>query len=219
MILAAKKNGARLIVVDPRRIPEVEKADLFLQIRPGTDVALMLGWLRVIIGEGLYDRDFVAKWTVGFEDLKAAVAEYTPERVAAITWLTPEQVVQSARLYATTKPAMITWGFGLDKQGVNATQAARARTILRRLAETWMSRVGSLWVGQTRSARSSAMTGWSSMRRFPRSSGPSNWALMNIPFSVSRAGRKRGGQPPSSPRLHASAPCRHDKRGPRPGRL
>jgi anaerobic selenocysteine-containing dehydrogenase len=91
----------------------------------------MLGWLRVIIGEELYDRDFVAKWTVGFDDLKASVAEYTPKRVAEITWLTPEQVVQAARLYATTKPAMITWGFGLDKQGVNATQAARARTILR----------------------------------------------------------------------------------------
>jgi len=131
MILAAKKNGARLIVVDPRRIPEAEKADLFLQIRPGTDVALMLGWVRVIIKEELYDRDFVAKWTVGFEDLKAAAAEYTPERVAAITWLTQEQVVRSARLYAQTKPAMITWGFGLDKQGVNATQAARARGILR----------------------------------------------------------------------------------------
>lgn len=94
-------------------------------------MALMLAWLRMIIGDDLYDRDFVAKWTVGFDDLKAAVAEYTPERAAEITWLTPEQVVQSARLYAATKPAMITWGFGLDKQGVNATQSARARTILR----------------------------------------------------------------------------------------
>ena len=62
---------------------------------------------------------------------KAAAASYTPDRVAEITWLTPEQVVKSARLYAMTKPAIITWGFGLDKQGVNATQAARARAILR----------------------------------------------------------------------------------------
>ena len=130
-ILAAKKNGAQLIVVDPRRIPEAQKADMFLQIRPGTDVALMLGWMRVIIEDELYDGEFVKNWTVGFDDLKAAAAAYTPERVAEITWLTAEQVVESARRYATTKPAIITWGFGLDKQGVNATQAARARSILR----------------------------------------------------------------------------------------
>jgi anaerobic selenocysteine-containing dehydrogenase len=130
-IAAAKQNGAQMIVVDPRRIREAEMADLWLQIRPGTDVALMLGWLRLIIEEELYDRDFVTRWTVGFDDLRAAVAEYTPARVAAITWLKPEQVVESARRYATTKPAVITWGFGLDKQGVNATQAARARCILR----------------------------------------------------------------------------------------
>jgi anaerobic selenocysteine-containing dehydrogenase len=134
MILQAQKNGAKLIVVDPRRIPEAEKADMWLPIRPGTDVALMLGWLRVIIEENLYDTDFVANWTIGFEDLKTAVAEYTPEKVAEITWLAPEQVVSSARCYATTKPAMITWGFGLDKQGVNATQAARARCCLRAIS-------------------------------------------------------------------------------------
>ncbi len=63
-ILQAKKRGAVLIVVDPRRIPEAEKADIWLPIRPGTDTALMLGWLNVIIQEGLYDRDFVEKWTV-----------------------------------------------------------------------------------------------------------------------------------------------------------
>ena len=134
MILQAQKNGAKLIVVDPRRIPEAEKADMWLPIRPGTDVALMLGWLRIIIEENLYDTDFVANWTIGFEDLKTAVAEYTPEKVAEITWLAPELVVSSARCYATTKPAVITWGFGLDKQGVNATQAARARCCLRAIS-------------------------------------------------------------------------------------
>ncbi len=130
-IVAAKRRGTFLMVVDPRRIREAEMADLWLPIRPGTDVALMLGWLRIIIEEGLYDRDFVTRWTVGFDDLRAAIADYTPEKVAEITWLTPEQVVESARRYATTKPGVITWGFGLDKQGVNATQAARARCILR----------------------------------------------------------------------------------------
>lgn len=130
-ITTAKKRGAMLIVVDPRRIREAEMADLWLPIRPGTDVALMLGWLKIIIDEHLYDKDFVANWTVGFDDLKQCVAGYTPEKVAAITWLEPDLVIQSARLYATTRPAMITWGFGIDKQGINATQAVRARTILR----------------------------------------------------------------------------------------
>ena len=132
-ILQAQKNGAKLMVVDPRRIAEAEKADLWLQIRPGTDVALMLGWIRIIIEEGLYDRDFVANWTVGFEDLKTAAAAYTPQRVAEITWLTPEQIIESARLYGMTRPAVLTWGFGLDKQGLNATQAARARCCLKAL--------------------------------------------------------------------------------------
>ncbi len=130
-IAIAKKQGAKLIVVDPRRIKEAEMADMWLPIRPGTDVALMLGWLKIIIDESLYDRDFVETWTVGFEDLKQVVADYTPERVAEITWLTIDQIEKSARMYAQTKPAMITWGFGIDKQGINATQAARARSILR----------------------------------------------------------------------------------------
>jgi anaerobic selenocysteine-containing dehydrogenase len=94
-------------------------------------VALMLGWLRVIIDEDLYDRDFVDRWTVGFDDLRAACEDYTPDRVARITWLSEDQVVDSARRYADTRPATITWGFGIDKQGINATQAARARCCLR----------------------------------------------------------------------------------------
>jgi anaerobic selenocysteine-containing dehydrogenase len=132
-ILQAKKRGAVLIVVDPRRIPEAEKADIWLPIRPGTDTALMLGWLNVIIKEGLYDRDFVEKWTVGFEELKEAAAGFTPEKVAEITWLSPDKIKETARVYATTSPAAITWGFGIDKQGINATQAARARCCLRAL--------------------------------------------------------------------------------------
>ena len=127
----AQKNGVKIIVVDPRRIPEADIADIWLPIRPGTDVALMLGWLKIIIDEGLYDTDFVERWTVGFADLKKVVAAYTPEKVAAITWLDTEQIVASARLYANTKPATLTWGFGTDKQGINATQTARARAIRR----------------------------------------------------------------------------------------
>ena len=130
-IQARKKTGMKMIVVDPRRIKEAEMAEMWLPIRPGTDLALMLGWIRIILEEGLFDKDFVNKWTVGFEDLKTVVSEYTPERVAAITWLKPDEIAESARRYARNSPAIISWGFGIDKQGTNATQSARARSILR----------------------------------------------------------------------------------------
>ena len=81
------RKNFHLIVVDPRRIKEAEMADIWLPIRPGTDVALMLGWLQVIIDHGLYDRDFVENWTVGFDDLKKAVADYTPNKVARLLGL------------------------------------------------------------------------------------------------------------------------------------
>ena len=118
-------------MVDPRRTKEAEMADLWLQIRPGTDVVLMLGWIRLIIEEGLYDKAFVANWTIGFEDLKAAAAGYPPEKASQITGIPTELIIRSARMYATAKPAIIPWGYGLDKQGINATQCARARAILR----------------------------------------------------------------------------------------
>ena len=153
-LMQAKKHGVKVIVVDPRRIPEAEIADMWLAVRPGTDVALMLGWIRIIIEEGLYDAGFVERWTVGFDELKVAVAAYTPARVAAITWLDEEEIVASARLYASTKPATLTWGFGTDKQGVNATQTARARAILRAICGNldvqggeplgWVEPVGSI---------------------------------------------------------------------------
>jgi thiosulfate reductase / polysulfide reductase chain A len=127
----ARRNGAKFIVIDPREIDEVRMADMWLQIRPGTDLALMLGWIRLIIEEGIYEREFTAKWTVGFDQLKAAVADYTPEKVSSITWLPVDQIRDSARLYATSKPAQIPYGYGLDKQGINSNQCARARAILR----------------------------------------------------------------------------------------
>jgi thiosulfate reductase/polysulfide reductase chain A len=130
-IVRARKNGAKLIVIDPRRIKEAEMADLWLQIRPGTDVALMLGWIRFIITNDLYDHEFVGKFTVGFEELKAAVEPYTPEKVSEITSVPSDLIIESAKMYATIGPAVIPFGLGLDKQGVNSTQCARGRAILR----------------------------------------------------------------------------------------
>ncbi|EFK07755.1 molybdopterin oxidoreductase [delta proteobacterium NaphS2] len=130
-LVKASKNGAKLIVIDPRRIKEAEMADLWLQIRPGTDLALMLGWIRLIIEENLYDHDFVANWTVGFEELKAAVEPYTPEKVSETTSVPADLIIEAAKMYATVRPAVIPFGLGLDKQGINSTQCARGRAILR----------------------------------------------------------------------------------------
>jgi anaerobic selenocysteine-containing dehydrogenase len=110
LFLEQVKNGMEVIIIDPRRIDTVKKARMWLQIRPGTDNALALGFLNVIISEGLYDSEFVEKWTVGFADLALHVKEFTPEKVSEITWVPPERIRDAARCYAKAKPAVIQWG-------------------------------------------------------------------------------------------------------------
>ena len=118
------KNGAELIVVDPRRIDYARKAGLWLRLRPGTAHALVLGMLNVVIGEGLYDQEFVAKWTYGFEDLSQQVKDYPPEKVAEITWVSAEDIRAAARKYAAAKPAAIQWGNPIEHD-VNAFHVIR----------------------------------------------------------------------------------------------
>ncbi|WP_051749124.1 molybdopterin-containing oxidoreductase family protein [Nevskia soli] len=126
----ALKRGAKLIVVDPRVNFHAKRADMHLRIRPGTDSALMLGWIHVIINEGLYDKAFVEKYTHGFEELKSRVQEYTPEKVSELTWIPAEQIVASARMYATSGPAIIPWTPVTDKHA-NSTHSIRCYAILR----------------------------------------------------------------------------------------
>src|SRR5512139_1809749 len=113
-IVDVMKRGSKLIVVDPRMTWLASKADLWLPIRPGTDPALALGMLNIIIQEGLYDKEFVELWTYGFDDLAKRAAEYPVEKVAEITWLPKEKILQAARLYAQSKPALIHWGLAID---------------------------------------------------------------------------------------------------------
>jgi thiosulfate reductase/polysulfide reductase chain A len=129
--LACKRKGAKLITIDPRYTEVAKMSDIWVRIRPCTDGALALGWLNVIIEERLYDQEFVEKWTVGFDQLRERVKEYTPERVADITWVSPDKIRESARMYATTKPAIIMSGVKTDQIGRNATQTTRAQCILR----------------------------------------------------------------------------------------
>jgi len=128
-ILYAQKNGAKLIVVDPRRCESAKHADIWLQIRPGTDGALALGLLNIIINEGLYDKDFVENYCVGFDQLHKHVQQYTPKKVAEITSLSEEQIVHVARTIGNSKPISYRGNNGLTQQ-VNSTQASRTFSIL-----------------------------------------------------------------------------------------
>ena len=108
--------GSKIISVDPRLTWWGARAEYFLQIRPGTDAALACAWLNVIVNEDLYDHDFVDCWCAGFDELAASVQEFTPAWAAEVTGIPEEDIVGSARLYATTKPAAIQWGLAMDQQ-------------------------------------------------------------------------------------------------------
>jgi len=125
----ARERGAKLIVIDPRVTAYAEEADIHVQLRPGTDGALALGMLHVIINEGLYDTEFVDEWTIGFDELKKFIKDYPPEKVEAITWVSAETVRELARMYATTKPACISPRNALD-QHTNTSCTIRAIDIL-----------------------------------------------------------------------------------------
>ena len=111
----AKREGASLIVADPRCIDLAEHADAFLQLRPGTNEALINGIINVIINEGLHDQDFIKERTEGFNEMAAAVQKYTPEYVAEITNVPAEEIYKAARLYAKAKNAAILYTMGVTQ--------------------------------------------------------------------------------------------------------
>jgi anaerobic selenocysteine-containing dehydrogenase len=125
LLLEQIKQGAELIVVDPKRTELASKARYWLQIRPGTDSALALAFLNVIITEKLYDADFVDNWTSGFSDLAAHVRSYTPETMSPITWVPATLIRESARAYARSHPAAIGWGNPIE-QNIHAFDTTRA---------------------------------------------------------------------------------------------
>lgn len=110
----AKTKGTKLITIDPRRTFFAKASEVHLKVRPGSDAALGLAMINVIIAEKLYDKNFVDKWVLGFDELAERVTGYTPEKVEEITWVPAEQIRKAARLYATTKPASIFQGNCFD---------------------------------------------------------------------------------------------------------
>ncbi len=129
----ALDRGAKLITIDPRKMLLASKADLWLQPRPGTDLALALGMLKVIVEEGLYEREFVEKWTVGFGELEKHLKEYSLNRLSEITWVPGEKIIEASRLYAQTRPACIQWGNAIE-HNIHSVQSARALMILKAIS-------------------------------------------------------------------------------------
>ena len=111
----AARNGAKMVVCDPRRIDLVDEADYWLQIKPGTDIPLLNGLMHIIIKEGLEDKEFVAERTENFEELKATVEKYTPEYVSELTGIAVDDLYSVARLYATTDKAMTFYTLGITE--------------------------------------------------------------------------------------------------------
>ncbi len=112
---AVKQNGTKLIVIDPREIDLVKYADIWLRQKPGTDVAVFNGLMNVIIAENLYDKEYVAQRTEGFDALKAVVAKYTPESVEKISGVPAEDLKKAARLYANAGRASIIYAMGITQ--------------------------------------------------------------------------------------------------------
>lgn len=123
----AYKAGSKLIVIDPRKGFLAKKADLWLQIRPGTDAALAMGFHHVMIEEELYDKKFAENYIHGWDAFKERVREYPLERVQEITWIDKELIREAARMYATTKPACIHWGVPTEQTN-NCADCTRALT-------------------------------------------------------------------------------------------
>jgi len=121
----AKDSGAVVIVADPRMTHTAWMADIFLQLAPGTDVALLSGLAHVILKENLADRDFISRWTRGYEELSEVVEEYSPEKVSEITGVPAEDIVRAARAYAISPASAILYSMGITQHstGTDNVQA------------------------------------------------------------------------------------------------
>lgn len=128
-VLEALEHNPKIIVADPRRTGLAEKAEVWLQLRPGSDDALALAMLNVIIGERLYDEPFVVQWTHGFDALREHVKSFTPEWAEPITWVSADKIRAAARLFARTKPAMMEWGCAIEHTP-KCVQTVRAVSML-----------------------------------------------------------------------------------------
>ncbi len=135
-VLEARKRGAKVVVIDTYRSRTAKQADWHICPKPGTDGALAMGIINAIIQGGLVDQDYVDNYTVGFEDLKARAAEFTPEYVEKITGVPAADVIQFAKEFATTQPSVIRMGVALERHA-GGGQTIRAVCAIPALTGSW----------------------------------------------------------------------------------
>lgn len=139
----ARRNGARLVVIDPYKTRTASCADWYLPINPGTDVALALGMMHVIIGENLHDSGYVSRYTLGFEQLRERVKEYPPEKVAQWTGIAAQDIRKLAHEYVNARPAVIRVNYGVQRSE-NGGSAVRAIAMLPCITGSWKEAGGGL---------------------------------------------------------------------------
>ena len=139
----AKRRGAKVIAIDPYRSLTAEKCTQHVAPLPGTDGALALGMMHVLIAEGLVDADYVSKYTLGYEELKEKIKQYPPEWAAQTCGLPVEEIVQLARDYGTAKPAAIRLNYGMQRHA-GGGMAARTIACLPALVGAWRDPAGGI---------------------------------------------------------------------------
>jgi len=145
-IVEARRKGAKLYVIDPVKTRTAALADRHLAINPGSDLALALGLIHVIVGENFQDADYIARYTSGFDQLAELARAYDPARVAALTGIASEDIVQLAREYAGTRPAVIRVNYGVQRSERGGA-AVRAITALPAITGSWKELGGGLQLG------------------------------------------------------------------------
>ncbi len=139
----AKRRGAKLVAIDPYRSLTAEKCQQHIALLPGTDGALALGMMNVLVAEGLIDRDYISKYTLGFELLEQKIKQYSPEWAAQTCGITLEEVVQLARDFGTVKPAAIRLNYGMQRHA-GGGMAARTIACLPALTGAWRDPAGGI---------------------------------------------------------------------------
>ena len=142
-VMEARRNGAKLYTIDPRRNRTGAASDKHFFINPGSDTALALAMMHVITGENLHDADYVERYTEGFEALRERVREWTPERAAGLTGIPADEIVALAREYATTRPAAIRLNYGTQRSERGA-MSVRTIALLPALTGSWKDIGGGL---------------------------------------------------------------------------
>ena len=151
-ITEARRNGAKLVVIDPYRTRTADCADWYLPINPGTDAALALGMMHIIIGQNLHDEDYVSRYTLGFEQLREKVKEYPPEHVAHWTGIATEDIRKLAWEYATVRPAVIRLNYGVQRSE-GGGMATRSIVMLPCITGSWKEVGGGLQMSTSGAAR------------------------------------------------------------------